>query len=548
MNSPINETQNAAAPILFTKGNISIGWSLAWRVMLAILPLHVIAQLIASNPGGASRGLGAVAGLFALPIGNNYYLIPLALPITLFLWNWFGKKVLQQRLQVQTDKFIGWSIYWRTALLNFAGLLVFSLLLAVPMMLLVKDGSQSGLAVIGGIGVLLLPALIIWNLNATGFAARKVSQMLVAAGAAVRQTQAVEITPQTRESAPVSLESTPIRSYLSLFDRQAHGINFYFGAGFFIASILGLFTWDIVSSLIGGYSFYFSPVKYYLVTFVFIFAQTASLLLITYSARQDWLVPLLFGAALLLLGIGQRAVFNSIEFENIRFAGIFEARFIILNFCWGFLFMGGLITAVRLWGPKPWSLIAGITAGVLIFYLGSQAFTALTTEEYSFISVHSLISTLLDGLLFGALMYAGLVLHFEQKGLRLHDAAFAPAGEQREMTIARALFSFNGRMNRSDYWLKGFLILLPLGILNNVLAFGVATDEARALAIVIGLLSLWPGLALLVKRLHDRNRSGWFAATLLIPLANIVFVIWILVEVWFLRGTIGPNRFGEDPM
>jgi uncharacterized membrane protein YhaH (DUF805 family) len=547
MNSPVNETQNASAPTLFAKGNISIGWSLAWRVMLAILPLHVIAHLIASNPGGASRGLGAVAGLFALPIGNNYYLIPLALPITLFLWNWLGKMILLQRLQVQTDKFIGWSIYWRTALLNFAGLLVFSLLIALPVMLLVKDGSESGLAVIGVIGILLLPVLIVWNLNATGFAARKVSQMLVAAGAAVQRAQVVERTPKVLEPTPFALESTPLRSYLSLFDRQAHGINFYFGAGYFIASILGLFTWDIVAALIGGHSPYFSPLKYYLIVFVFIFAQTASLLLITYSVRQDWLVPLLFGAALLLLGIGQRAVYNSMEFENIRFAGIFEARFIILNFCWGFLFMGGLIAAVRSWGPKLWSLMAGITAGTLIFNLGLQVVNVLTREGYSF-SVTDIISTLLDGLLFGALMYAGLALHFEQKGLRLQDAAFAQAGEQREMTIGRALFSFHGRMNRSDYWLKGFLILLPLGILNNVLTFGVATGEARAVALIIGLLSLWPGLALLIKRLHDRNRSGWFAATLLIPIANIVFVIWIIVEVWFLRGTIGPNRFGEDPM
>jgi uncharacterized membrane protein YhaH (DUF805 family) len=116
------------------------------------------------------------------------------------------------------------------------------------------------------------------------------------------------------------------------------------------------------------------------------------------------------------------------------------------------------------------------------------------------------------------------------------------------MTVGQALFSFQGRMSRRDYWLKGFLILLPLGIFNNILAYGVDNDGARALAMIIGVASIWPGLALVVKRLHDRNRSGWFAATLLIPLANIVFMIWILIEVWFLRGTIGTNRFGDDPV
>ncbi|MFA4944982.1 MAG: DUF805 domain-containing protein [Lentisphaeria bacterium] len=126
--------------------------------------------------------------------------------------------------------------------------------------------------------------------------------------------------------------------------------------------------------------------------------------------------------------------------------------------------------------------------------------------------------------------------------------AVADAYPPEPMTIGRALFSFQGRMRRRDYWLKGFLVLLPLGILNNILAYGVDDDGARVVAMVIGIASMWPGFALVVKRLHDRNRSGWFAATLLIPFANIVFGIWILIEVWFLRGTVGPNRFGPDPV
>lgn len=115
------------------------------------------------------------------------------------------------------------------------------------------------------------------------------------------------------------------------------------------------------------------------------------------------------------------------------------------------------------------------------------------------------------------------------------------------MTVARLLFSFQGRIPRRDYWLKGFMILLPLWLFFNVVML-FRVGGHGVLALVIGIVSLWPALALLIKRLHDRNRSGWFAATLLIPIANIVVGIWILVEVWFLRGTIGTNRFGEDPV
>lgn len=115
------------------------------------------------------------------------------------------------------------------------------------------------------------------------------------------------------------------------------------------------------------------------------------------------------------------------------------------------------------------------------------------------------------------------------------------------MTITEALLSFKGRMSRRDYWLKGAIIILPLNLLSNYLIYGAGTDTALNLGMLIGLLTIWPALALTVKRLHDHDRSGWFLATIFIPLANIVFAIWIVAMVWFLRGTVGANRFGDDP-
>jgi uncharacterized membrane protein YhaH (DUF805 family) len=120
--------------------------------------------------------------------------------------------------------------------------------------------------------------------------------------------------------------------------------------------------------------------------------------------------------------------------------------------------------------------------------------------------------------------------------------------ERGPMSIPEVLFSFRRRISRSEYWLKGFLILLPFGILNNILAYGVDSDAARALAMIIGVISLWPGLALVIKRWHDRDRSAWWLLTMLIPLLGLFFMIWILIEVWFLKGTDGANRFGQDPL
>jgi uncharacterized membrane protein YhaH (DUF805 family) len=115
------------------------------------------------------------------------------------------------------------------------------------------------------------------------------------------------------------------------------------------------------------------------------------------------------------------------------------------------------------------------------------------------------------------------------------------------MSVSYALFSFDGRLSCRDFWLKGFLILLPFSILNNIWYFWSDSNSAHVLSVVFGILLAFPTLALYVKRLHDHNRSGWFLATLLIPFLNFVFLFWIIIEIWFLRGTVGANRFGEDP-
>jgi uncharacterized membrane protein YhaH (DUF805 family) len=155
-------------------------------------------------------------------------------------------------------------------------------------------------------------------------------------------------------------------------------------------------------------------------------------------------------------------------------------------------------------------------------------------------------------------------------------------------------FGFGGRINRGKYWLavvvwsliwivaivvflvSGFAILgsnltegeLPQdteGILHLVLEYGVLSFVVLALLII----SWISALALGIKRLHDRDRSGWWIlllflgppvlgaaqastdggfASLVLGLGAFAISIWMLVELGFLRGTNGPNRFGPDPL
>ena len=127
------------------------------------------------------------------------------------------------------------------------------------------------------------------------------------------------------------------------------------------------------------------------------------------------------------------------------------------------------------------------------------------------------------------------------------------------MPISYVWFSFNMRINRKVFWLKGFLLLvlvqwafqLVFLAINFALAAVLDPEEIVLIisAVILGVpyvvFVIWADLAVNVKRCHDRDRSGWF---LLIALIPIVGWIWLIVDLWFLKGTSGENRFGADPL
>ncbi len=130
------------------------------------------------------------------------------------------------------------------------------------------------------------------------------------------------------------------------------------------------------------------------------------------------------------------------------------------------------------------------------------------------------------------------------------------------MDIVSFLFSFSGRVNRRAYWgfalfysaiSLGFLYLTMQQVTTAGLQPGMTPEEAsRAMQQgmhmgwlnLASLVLLWPSLAIGVKRLHDRDYSGWFLLVLLVPLVQL----WPFVVMLFLRGTEGDNRFGPDPL
>jgi uncharacterized membrane protein YhaH (DUF805 family) len=105
-------------------------------------------------------------------------------------------------------------------------------------------------------------------------------------------------------------------------------------------------------------------------------------------------------------------------------------------------------------------------------------------------------------------------------------------------------FSFSGRVSRWVYFLASLLVgiaqVFPYYRLLLVPEGSEAATTWSTIFMVVLIASLWPHVALSVKRLHDFNREGFFAIALFIPILSIVtfFVLCLF------PGDKGVNRFG----
>ena len=135
--------------------------------------------------------------------------------------------------------------------------------------------------------------------------------------------------------------------------------------------------------------------------------------------------------------------------------------------------------------------------------------------------------------------------------------------------------TFSGRASRSEFWwwylftsIVSFIVLIPAlpwyaDFLNQansaspqgrqvgdpLLTFPPVTGWASLgliLSVVWSLAILIPTIAVAVRRLHDTDKSGWF---LLLWFLSCCFGIGaiILIIMWILPSTPGPNRYGDGP-
>ena len=129
----------------------------------------------------------------------------------------------------------------------------------------------------------------------------------------------------------------------------------------------------------------------------------------------------------------------------------------------------------------------------------------------------------------------------------------------------RQYVSIQGRARMSEYWwfqlafaivttLLYFvamvvLVSTALATSNQAVTSGSGSSTpgpgffvALFVFIAVFVAIMPPAISVSIRRLHDTNRSGWFYLLVLIPLGGFVLLVFFLES-----GTVGPNRFGEDP-
>ena len=119
----------------------------------------------------------------------------------------------------------------------------------------------------------------------------------------------------------------------------------------------------------------------------------------------------------------------------------------------------------------------------------------------------------------------------------------------------RRYADFSGRSQRKEYWMFTLFVLIVYAVCFSLIFAGGGLGDLDAGGfsafgwLGLGLLGIFvlgsfiPALAVIVRRLHDQDKSGWFILLQFVPYVGaIVIFVFMCIE-----GTKGENRFGPDP-
>jgi uncharacterized membrane protein YhaH (DUF805 family) len=122
------------------------------------------------------------------------------------------------------------------------------------------------------------------------------------------------------------------------------------------------------------------------------------------------------------------------------------------------------------------------------------------------------------------------------------------ASPPRAASLLQLYFGFNGRIGRGGYWLgmvSFWISLVGFFTVLNLIDARAVQQNKDVWLLAVSPLGGWVWLALSIKRWHDRDKSAAWVALAMVP---GIGGPWTFVECGCLRGTLGPNRYGADPL
>lgn len=103
---------------------------------------------------------------------------------------------------------------------------------------------------------------------------------------------------------------------------------------------------------------------------------------------------------------------------------------------------------------------------------------------------------------------------------------------------------FTGRARRKEYWYFTLINLLVVQIAYFIESSGTTFGLFFILAILCGLASAIPSLAVGVRRLHDIGRTGWWLLIVVVPIIGpLIFLVFTI-----LPSEPGTNKYGPNPI
>ena len=110
------------------------------------------------------------------------------------------------------------------------------------------------------------------------------------------------------------------------------------------------------------------------------------------------------------------------------------------------------------------------------------------------------------------------------------------------------LFGFDGRIGRIAFWTVQAPVLILFWLygqhVDPLLArwFPYSVFEGLTVAMILAAPLIWVQCAIVIKRCHDRGKSGFWALLLFIP---VIGLLWLLVDCGLLPGALSTESLPD---